>query len=161
MDKLLAACSAAERELELHARIEEPDDRLSKLDGAGAVLSHRPARHIPAHVLSNFDDVLRRTLEAWSVPSVEFAEFAEYDQYGMDVRAGSRPRSGRGQGVRSVLHSAFTTALARYCLREGLPHPEQRARLRHDVPLHRPGRRLPWLLPYLPDWRGVKLIRQT
>ncbi|MDY0812273.1 hypothetical protein [Kitasatospora purpeofusca] len=120
MDELLAARSTAERELELHARIEELDDRRSKLDGAGAVRSHRPASHIPARVLSKFDDVLRRTLDAWSVPSVEFAE---YDQYGMDVRAGSRPRSGRGQGVRSVLHSAFTTALARYCLGGDLPHP--------------------------------------
>ncbi|MFD4399855.1 hypothetical protein [Kitasatospora sp. NPDC058397] len=111
MDDLLAARSAAERELELDACIEELDDRRSKLHGAGAVRSHGPASHIPAGALSNLDDVLRRTLDAWSVPSVEFAE---YNQYDMKVRADSRPRSERGQGMRSVLHSAFTTALARY-----------------------------------------------
>ncbi|MFD8928891.1 hypothetical protein [Streptomyces mirabilis] len=54
------------------------------------------------------------------VPAVDFAE---YDQYTADVRAGSRPRAGRGKGVRSVLHSAFTTALARYCIDEDRPHP--------------------------------------
>lgn len=41
----------------------------------------------------------------------------------MDVRAGGRLRAGRGKGVRSVLHSAFTTALAQYCSANEKPHP--------------------------------------
>ncbi|MFE3206071.1 hypothetical protein [Embleya sp. NPDC059237] len=41
----------------------------------------------------------------------------------MDVRAEGRPRAVRGKGVRSVLHSAFTTALARYGLANARPHP--------------------------------------
>ncbi|MEU3290376.1 hypothetical protein [Streptomyces longwoodensis] len=120
MDDLLTARSAVERELELHSRINELQERRSKLDGQGAVASARPAEHIPTRTLNDFDSVLRATLAAWKVPAVDFAE---YDQYTADVRAGSRPREGRGKGVRSVLHSAFTTALARYCIDRGRPHP--------------------------------------
>ncbi|MFF3731096.1 hypothetical protein ACFYXM_12430 [Streptomyces sp. NPDC002476] len=120
MDDLLTARSALERELELHTRIGELEHRRSKLDGEGAVVTSRPAEHIPTRLLNAFDTVLRKTLEAWKVPAVDFAE---YDQYTADIRAGSRPRAGRGKGVRSVLHSAFTTALARYCIERNRPHP--------------------------------------
>ncbi|MGP3946522.1 hypothetical protein [Streptomyces sp. 6N106] len=119
MDELLAARSTVERELELHSRINEMQERRSKLDGQSAFESARPAEHIPTRVLNAFDTVLRQTLEEWEVPAVDFAE---YDQYAADIRAGSRSRAGRGKGVRSVLHSAFTTALARYCIEHDLPH---------------------------------------
>ncbi|MGK7235870.1 hypothetical protein [Streptomyces hygroscopicus] len=120
MDDLLAARSTIERELELHSRINELHERRSKLDGEAATESIRPAEYIPTRVLNTFDTVLRQTLEEWKVPAVDFAE---YDQYAADIRAGSRPRAGRGKGVRSVLHSAFTTALARYCIDRNHPHP--------------------------------------
>ncbi|MEU6449964.1 hypothetical protein [Streptomyces sp. NPDC046979] len=71
-------------------------------------------------MLSAFDQVLQHTLETWKVPSVEYAE---YDQYLMDIRAGNRLRASRGKGVRSVLHSAFTTALVHYCREHDRPHP--------------------------------------
>lgn len=119
MEESLQARSAIERSLELHERIDELEERRSRLDGEGAVPARRTAEYIPNRILSTFDDTLRRTLEAWRVPSVEFAE---YDQYAMDIRAGNRRRAGRGKGVRSVLHSAFTTALARYCLDSSRPH---------------------------------------
>ncbi|MFE5613968.1 hypothetical protein ACFQ69_03145 [Streptomyces sp. NPDC056470] len=120
MDELLAARSTVERELELHSRISELEHRRSTLDGEGAVATSRPADHIPTRVVNAFDSFLRDTLDTWKVPAVDFAE---YDQYTADIRAGSRPRAGRGKGVRSVLHSAFTTALARYCHEHDLPHP--------------------------------------
>lgn len=41
----------------------------------------------------------------------------------MDIRAGGRPRASRGKGVRSVLHSAFTTSLAQFCQSNDRPHP--------------------------------------
>ncbi|MFE6097916.1 hypothetical protein [Streptomyces nigra] len=120
MEELLTARSAVERELELHSRIEELESRRSRLHGEGAVAQTRPTEHIPTRVLAEFDRVLRQTLDAWKVPAVEFAE---YDQYAPEVRAGSRPRAGRGKGVRSVLHSAFTTSLARFSIDNDLPHP--------------------------------------
>ena len=119
MDELLAARSVVERDLELHARIEELEDRRSKLDGEDAMPVTRSPEHVPARVVTSFERVLQQTLDAWKVPAVDFAE---YDQYNAEVRAGSRPRAGRGKGVRSVLHSAFTTALARFCIERDLPH---------------------------------------
>ncbi|MFJ3630830.1 hypothetical protein [Streptomyces sp. NPDC090112] len=120
MDQHLEVRSAIERDLDLHQRIEELEDRRSRLDGEAATPAHRPADYIPNRVLSAFDQVLQHTLEAWKVPSVEYAE---YDQYQMEIRAGSRLRASRGKGVRSVLHSAFTTALAHYCREHDRPHP--------------------------------------
>ncbi|MGW5442757.1 hypothetical protein [Streptomyces asiaticus] len=120
MDQHLEARSAIERDLDLHKRIEELEERRSRLDGEGATPTHRPAEYIPNGTLSAFDAVLQETLENWKVPSVEYAE---YDQYRMEIRAGNRLRSARGKGVCSVLHSAFTTALAQYCHEHSRSHP--------------------------------------
>ncbi|MGW1766113.1 hypothetical protein ACWCQL_18815 [Streptomyces sp. NPDC002073] len=120
MDEHLEVRSAIERDLDLHQRIEELEERRSQLDGEAATPAHRSAEYIPTRFLSAFDKVLQETLKAWKVPSVEYAE---YDQYQMEIRAGSRLRASRGKGVRSVLHSAFTTALAQYCRDHDRPHP--------------------------------------
>ncbi|MFJ9893541.1 hypothetical protein ACIQPR_09425 [Streptomyces sp. NPDC091280] len=120
MDEYLHARSEIERNLELHKRIDELEDRRSHLDGETAGPGQRPAGYVPNRTLSTFDEAVRATLESWKVPAVDFAE---YDQYAMDIRAGGRPRASRGKGVRSVLHSAFTTALAQFCLSNSRPHP--------------------------------------
>ncbi|MET9615405.1 hypothetical protein [Kitasatospora indigofera] len=120
MDELLAARSVVERDLELHARIEELDDVRARLDAEGAAPTGRPADHIPSRTLAALDAILQQTLDTWSIPGIEHAE---YDQYSGEVRAGGRARAGRGKGVRSVLHSAFSLALARYCIAGDLPHP--------------------------------------
>jgi hypothetical protein len=120
MEETLHARSAVERNLELHARIEELEERRSQLDGKAANYATRRMDYIPNRIVSAFDGTLRRTLDSWTVPSMDFAE---YDQYAMDIRAGGRLRASRGKGVRSVLHSAFTTALAEYCHANSKPHP--------------------------------------
>lgn len=117
--ELLDARSEIERGLELHARISELEDKRSRLDGEGAVPATRPAEYVPAGVVSDFDSVLQRTLGSWMVPAVDHAG---YDQYNAEIRAGGRPRASRGKGVRSVLHSAFTVSLARFCIERDLHH---------------------------------------
>ncbi|WP_433916918.1 hypothetical protein [Streptomyces sp. NBC_01744] len=119
IEDLLEERSRVERDLELHHRIAELDERKSRLVGEGAVPLTRPNQYIPNGIVSDFDSVLQQTLDTWQVPAVEHAE---YDQYHAEIRAGSRPRAGRGKGVRSVLHSAFTTALARFCMDRDLHH---------------------------------------
>ncbi|MCX4753472.1 hypothetical protein [Kitasatospora purpeofusca] len=119
LDELLDERSKVERELELHERIEELEDRRSQLDGESATSTTRPAQYIPGRILAAFETILQQTLDTWRVPAVDRAE---YDQYNVEVRAGGRSRAGRGKGVRSVLHSAFTTALARYCIDQDLHH---------------------------------------
>ncbi|WP_049568214.1 hypothetical protein [Streptomyces sp. SBT349] len=119
LQELLDARSEVERGLELHTRISELENKRSRLDGEGAVPATRPAEYIPSGVLSDFDSVLQRTLGNWKVPAVDHAG---YDQYNAEIRAGGRPRASRGKGVRSVLHSAFTTSLARFCIERDLHH---------------------------------------
>jgi hypothetical protein len=82
MDQHLEVRSAIERDLDLHQRIEELEERRSQLDGEAATPAHRPTDYIPNRALSAFDQVLQHTLEAWKVPSVEYAE---YDQYQMEI----------------------------------------------------------------------------
>ncbi|MFQ6197019.1 hypothetical protein [Streptomyces sp. NPDC000405] len=119
VEELVEERSAVERELELHERITELEEKRSRLVGEGSVSSTRLTQHIPTSILGDFDSVLQQTLNAWQVPGVDHAE---YDQYYAEIRAGGRTRAGRGKGVRSVLHSAFTTALARFCMDRDLPH---------------------------------------
>ncbi|MFJ9987414.1 hypothetical protein ACIQUD_25945 [Streptomyces globisporus] len=119
LQELLDTRSVVERQLELHARIAELEDKRSRLDGEGAVPAARPAQYIAARIVNDFDSVLQRTLSSWEIPAVDNSG---YDQYNAEIRAGGRPRAGRGKGVRSVLHSAFTTSLARFCIERDLPH---------------------------------------
>ncbi|MFD3739679.1 hypothetical protein [Streptomyces sp. NPDC058629] len=119
LQELLEARSAIERGLELHTRIAELEDKRSRLDGEAAVPATRPAEYIAARIVNDFDSVFQRTLASWDVPAVENSG---YDQYNAEIQAGGRPRAGRGKGVRSVLHSAFTTSLARFCIERDLPH---------------------------------------
>ena len=107
MEEHLQVRSEIERSLELHVRIDELEERRSRLDGETVGPGQRPAEYVPNRILSSFDEMLRRTLEAWKVPSVEFAE---YDQYAMDVRAGAVPEP------------AGAKASARSCTRRSPPH---------------------------------------
>lgn len=115
----LQARSAVERALDIHQRIDELEERRSKLYGESMSSTTLPTPYIQNRILSAFDATLRQTLETWQVPAVDYAE---YDQHSMDIRAGNRYRANRGKGVRSVLHSAFTIALAQYCRANAKPH---------------------------------------
>ncbi|MFE5844271.1 hypothetical protein ACFQ7N_21875 [Streptomyces niveus] len=119
VEALMEERSIVERQLDLLERIAELDDKRSRLVGEGAVTSTRPTHHIATRTLSDFDSILQQTLNAWQVPAVDHAE---YDQYYAEIRAGGRKRAERGKGMRSVLHSAFTTALARFCMDRDLHH---------------------------------------
>ncbi|MFF0698582.1 hypothetical protein ACFYU4_38875 [Streptomyces tendae] len=119
VEDLVEERSVVERELELQARIAELDDKRSRLVGEGAVATARPTQHIPTATVGDFDSILQQTLNAWQVPA---ADHAEYDQYYAEIRAGGRKRIECGQGMRAVLHSAFTTALARFCMDRDLHH---------------------------------------
>jgi hypothetical protein len=46
-----------------------------------------------------------------------------YDQSTAEITVDGRPRGSRGKGMRSVIHAAFSTALAGYTAARDLPHP--------------------------------------
>ncbi|MDF3300902.1 hypothetical protein [Streptomyces tropicalis] len=120
LDQVLTERSEVERNLEVLARIGELDERRTELVSTGALPSKRSEPFTPARAVTSFDAVLQRTLDAWHVPDTANAS---YDPYGGDIRAGGSFRADRGAGMRALLHAAFSTALARYCLDRELPHP--------------------------------------
>ncbi|MEU7276449.1 hypothetical protein AB0A96_44380 [Streptomyces asiaticus] len=147
--EVMAARSRLENELGLHARIEELEDVRAQLVFEEAQPGGQPSRGIPPVMLTGFDRAIERTLDAWRVRREE--EVA-YDQYTAELYVGERSRSGHGKGMRAVLHAAFTTALADYCLQQRRSHPgfivldsplvtfrepgEHEADLRQSVPQH-------------------------
>ena len=70
--------------------------------------------------IREFSEEIGRRLEAWGVPGREGARF---DRNERDIVLEDQTRSSHGKGVRSILHAAFTIALADYCGERSLPHP--------------------------------------
>ncbi len=70
--------------------------------------------------LGAFEAMMSQILVRWGLPGGESVSF---DVSTGDVLVGGRPRSGRGKGVRAIIHAAFTMALAEYCIESRLPHP--------------------------------------
>ncbi|MFF2654276.1 hypothetical protein [Streptomyces sp. NPDC058045] len=118
--EVMAARSRLENELGLHARIEELEDVRAQLVSEEAQPGGQPSRGIPPATLTGFDRTVERTLDAWQVRR---EEEVTYDQYTAELYVGDRSRSGHGKGMRAVLHAAFTTALADYCLEQRRSHP--------------------------------------
>lgn len=64
---------------------------------------------------------LRSVLSAWNVPGGDSARFVAAPR--PEIVIDGRRRQDRGEGMRSVLHAGFSTALAEYCVENELPHP--------------------------------------
>lgn len=147
--EVMTARSDLEKELGLHARIEELEDVRAQLVSEESEPGGQPSRGIPPATLTGFDRFIERTLDAWQV---QREEQVAYDQYTAELNVGDRSRSGHGKGMRAVLHAAFTTALADFCLGHQRSHPgfivldsplvtfrepgEQETDLRQNVPQH-------------------------
>lgn len=67
-----------------------------------------------------FCDEIEALLKEWSWPE---AGRVDFDEKNVDINVDGKPRISHGKGVRAILHTAFTIALLRYCLKKGLPHP--------------------------------------
>ncbi|MFD0398286.1 hypothetical protein ACFV84_09765 [Kitasatospora sp. NPDC059811] len=119
LDQVLTERSEIERNLEVLARIGELDEHRAELVAAGAVAAKRADSLIPGRTVRVFDSALQRILERWNVPGTEHAG---YDPYGGDVRAGGQARADHGRGMQALLRSAFSAALAEYCIDRRLPH---------------------------------------
>jgi hypothetical protein len=78
------------------------------------------AQSIGLLTIDAFSSHVSEVLGQWGYPD---AENSRYDRSENDIVADGQLRSGHGKGVRAVLHAAFSIALAKYCVSEGLPHP--------------------------------------
>lgn len=75
---------------------------------------------IGADRLEKFSREVEAVLQGWNFPGLGRVTFSEADN---DVVITGYRRGSHGKGVRAVTHAAFSVALLKYCLAEGLPHP--------------------------------------
>ncbi len=101
--------------------------RRDALETARSELIHESARDtsdvaakMQLSVLAEFSAEISACLQAWGVPE---SEDARYDRSEQDVIQAHQLRSDHGQGMRSILHAAFTVGLAQFCIKRDLPHP--------------------------------------
>lgn len=81
-----------------------------------------PARPdgIPAADVADFERAMHEILTSWQLPGTSRVT---YDQKTAEISVDGSARGSRGRGMRSVIHAAFTMALARYTAERDLPHP--------------------------------------
>lgn len=120
LERLLAVKSEVERLIGIHAQI----DRITHL-AAGYVESDGPSvpelRLWPRpQVLREFSQTMATALNAWGAIDTQAVAI---DIEAEDVSVNGEVRGARGKGMRSILHAAFSTSLATYCVERGLPHP--------------------------------------
>ncbi|MFI5966664.1 AAA family ATPase [Streptomyces asoensis] len=106
--------------LALHAQIQ-------RLENLKATLSNTPSTPtpvlpdgIPAATIVEFEQTMHAILKSWQIPG---DNLVSYNQKTAEISVDNRPRSSRGRGMRSIIHAAFTMALAHYAAERDLPHP--------------------------------------
>lgn len=118
--ELLTARSQVERELAVHAQIEQLEDLKASLSSMAPTPPPARADGIPAVDVVDFEQTIHRTLEAWRVPG---RNAATYDPTSAEISVDGRLRRSRGRGMRSIIHAAFAVSLARRNIARGLIHP--------------------------------------
>ncbi|MFM9632831.1 hypothetical protein [Streptomyces galilaeus] len=118
--ELLATRSRIHADLAVHAQIQRLEDMKANLESSRE--EPPPARPdgIPAADLAEFERMAQQILQSWKVPG---DNRVTYDQNTAEITVDGRARHSRGKGMRSVIHAAFSTALARYTAARALPHP--------------------------------------
>jgi len=119
-EELLALRTRIQTDLTVLAQIQRLEDL--KADLSSAAEQPAPARpnEIPADDLAEFQRLIQQTLLSWKVPG---DNIVAYDQSSAEISVDGRARHTRGKGMRSIIHAAFSVALARYTNMRDLPHP--------------------------------------
>lgn len=118
--EILAARSRLEQELAIYAQIEQFEEMKASLSNALPAPPPARADGIPAADVSDFEQVIHHTLQVWRVPG---ENRVTYNPTSAEIAVDGRPRGSRGQGMRSIIHAAFTVSLARRSTARDLIHP--------------------------------------
>ncbi|MGW3795674.1 hypothetical protein ACWD8I_31565 [Micromonospora arida] len=119
LQELLAAKSAIETALNTH-------DQIMRLLALKASVEPEdegePVRPPETNelIIAEFSASIKRVVDAWSLRN---AGDIRYSGSASDLIADGQTRSSHGQGMRAVLHAAFTAGLAQYCFDRELEHP--------------------------------------
>ncbi|MFG2892108.1 hypothetical protein [Streptomyces sp. NPDC048248] len=119
--ELLATRSRIHADLAAHAQIQRLEDMKANLESSTP--EEPPLARpdgIPSADLAEFERMVQQILRSWKVPG---DNCVAYNQTTAEITVDGRPRHSRGKGMRSVIHAAFSTALARYTAAHDLPHP--------------------------------------
>jgi hypothetical protein len=118
--ELLEARSRVEADLAIYAQIQHFENLKTSLSGTGAATPPARPDGIPAADIAQFERMIQETLLSWKVPD---ECRVSYDQVTAEISVDGRSRRSRGKGVRSIIHAAFSIALARYTAIDDLIQP--------------------------------------
>ncbi|WP_155290132.1 AAA family ATPase [Rhodococcoides fascians] len=118
--ELLSRRSQVERHLSDYDQIAKLNAMKIQIATEGKAETAAAAAGLDLSTLSAFSRTIAERLQAWGVPG---ADQVRYDRSEQDLVADDQLRAAHGKGVRAILHSAFTIALAQFCLDRDLPHP--------------------------------------
>jgi hypothetical protein len=118
--EIVDAKSMVDKRRELVRRRDELEEARAFLVGETASDAGKVSAKMQHRVLADFSGEIQARLSAWGVPEVADVR---YDRAQQDIFQGNQFREAHGKGLRSVLHAAFTVALARFCIERDLPHP--------------------------------------
>lgn len=116
----LSVRATIQTDLAVHAQIQRLEDLKAELSSAPETPPPARVDGIPTKDLHEFELMIHRILQSWQVPG---DNLVHYDQSTAEISVDGRARTSRGKGMRSVIHAAFTAALAQYAATREHPHP--------------------------------------
>ena len=119
-EELLALRTRIQTDLTVHAQIQRFEDLKADLSSTSEQPAPARSNEIPADDLAEFQRLIQQTLLSWKVPG---DNTVTYDQSSAEISVDGRARHTRGKGMRSIIHAAFSVALALYTDMRDLPHP--------------------------------------
>lgn len=120
LDELLLARSSLEKRLGLYEQISKLQAMRVKVAAEETTGVADAVSGMDIRPVNEFSQGIAARLKAWGFP--DWAH-VRYDRTVQDIVSAEQLRSAHGKGVRSILHAAFTVALAQYCFDRELPHP--------------------------------------
>jgi len=118
--ELVERRAALRQQVAVAARLDELETERERLSAAAIPPSEPPPVGLPAAVLDEFSETIRRFLKAWHFPNPERVHF---DQSALDVVISGKARKSYGKGLRAITHAAFTLALIGYAREVDGLHP--------------------------------------
>lgn len=120
LQQLMEARSLIEKSLDLHTQIAALQRMKIQVKEDASKDAVEIAGGLELRPLHEFSGEIAARLKTWGFPN---ASHVRYDRSEQDVISAGQLRAAHGKGVRSILHAAFTVALAQYCFDRDLPHP--------------------------------------
>ncbi|GGN30085.1 hypothetical protein GCM10011609_87640 [Lentzea pudingi] len=118
--ELLAVRAQIQTDLAIHAQVQRLEDLRADLSAEPDNPQPSPTDEIGSEDLLTFERLVQQTLLSWQVPG---DNNVSYNQGTAEIIVDGRERGTRGKGMRSIIHAAFTAALALYTTSRDLPHP--------------------------------------